>query len=334
MTTKYLNNKIKPYILKQPKMFNLKLEINTEFDEDEFIANVREMKQSLDEETYGHFNEPALVQLTEDDIFTSNVSNIRFIAKGGFGSVSSAEYGEGNTCVVKTIKVGDGMKEAAKMKELDGIIPTFLGYKEKGEEDEGFKIYMEKVDGSVDKLIKDGYFEGNDERKMDFIQNLFVLAQSLEESNFAHCDFKASNIGYIQTEERMVYKLLDLGSACKLNENGQGKAGPTSLDFMAPERFGIHSLVFDGHELDVYAIGGMIFNLETGEMPMDNVRQLHPNGNIGVRIEDELREYFTNHTCHDIPANIPQQMQNIIRDCWNSDPNVRKSAEQMLEDYF
>ena len=111
-------------------MFNLKLEINTEFDEDEFIANVQQMQQSLDEEQYGHFDEPALVQLTEDDIFTDDIRNETFIAKGGFGSVARAEYGEGNTCIVKTIIVGDGKKEAAKLKELDGIIPTFLGYQE------------------------------------------------------------------------------------------------------------------------------------------------------------------------------------------------------------
>ena len=313
-------------------MFSLK--INTEFDEGEFIANVQQMQQSLDEEHYGHFDEPTLVELTEDDIFTSDVRNETFIAKGGFGSVASADYGERNTCVVKTIIVGDGKKEASKLKELHGIIPAFLGYKE---EEKSVKIYMEKCDGSVDNLIKSGYFEGNDERKMDFIQQVFVLTQSLKESNFAHCDFKAGNIGYIQTEEGIVYKLLDLGSACKLNDAGQGKAGLTTMDFKAPERIAIGSNVYDGHKLDIYAIGGMIFNLETGEMPMDNVRQLNqgqPAAIIADRIEMKLVDYFEDHTCHDIPTNIPEEMQNIIRDCWESAPEVRKSAEQMLEDYF
>ena len=315
-------------------MFNLKLEINTEFDEDEYIANVREMQQSLDEEQYGHFDEPALVQLTEDDIFTDDVRDEIFIARGGFGSVSRAEYGEGNTCIVKTIIVGDGKKEASKLKELDGIIPTFLGYQE---EEKTVKIYMEKCDGSVDDLITSGYFEGNDGRKMDFVQQVFVLTQTLKESSFAHCDLKSGNIGYIQTEEGMVYKLLDFGSACKLNDNGQGKAGLTTMDFKAPERIAIASLVYDGHKLDIYAIGGMIFNLETGEMPMDNVRQLNqrqPADIIADRIEMKLVDYSENHTCHNIPANISERMQNIIRDCWESDPAVRKSAEQMLESYF
>jgi serine/threonine protein kinase len=313
-------------------MFSLK--INTEFDEDEFIANVQQMHQSLDEEHYGNFNEPELVQLTEDDIFTDDVRNEFFIAKGGFGSVSRAEYGERNTCVVKTIIVGDGKKEASKLKELDGIIPAFLGYKEEGK---SVKIYMEKCDGSVDNLIKSGYFEGNDEKKMDFIQQVFVLTQSLKESNFAHCDFKAGNIGYIQTEEGMVYKLLDLGSACKLNDAGQGKAGLTTMDFKAPERIAIRSNVYDGHKLDIYAIGGMIFNLETGEMPMDNVRQLNQGQRADIiadRIEMKLVDYFEDHTCHDIPTNISEEMQNIIRDCWESDPEVRKSAEQMLAYHF
>ena len=313
---------------------NLKLDLKLILNEDEFIANVREMQQSLDEAHYGHFDEPALVQLTEDDIFTDAVRNEVYITKGGFGSVSSAKYGEENTCVVKTIIVGDGKKEAAKLKELDGIIPAFLGYTE---EENTVKIYMEKCDGSVDDLIKSGYFEGNDERKMDFVQQVFVLTQTLKESNFAHCDFKAGNIGYIQTGEEMVYKLLDFGSACKLNDNGQGKAGLTTMDFKAPERIAIHSNVYDGHKLDIYAIGGMIFNLETGEMPMDNVRQLNrrqPVDIIADRIEMKLVHYFDDHTCHDIPANISEPMKNIIRDCWESDPAVRKSAEQMLAYHF
>ena len=313
-------------------MFNLT--IITEFDEDEFIANEQHMREILEEERLGDFNEPTLMQLTEEDIFTDEIRNEIFITKGGFGSVSRAEYGEGNTCVVKTILVGDGLKEASKLKELDGIIPAFLGYQEEGNT---VKIYMEKCDGSVDDLIKSGYFEGNDERKMDFVQQVFVLTQTLKESNFAHCDFKAGNIGYIQTGEGIVYKLLDFGSACKLNDDGQGKAGLTTMDFKAPERISLSANVYDGHKLDIYAIGGMIFNLETGEMPMDNVRQLNPGRTADIiadRIEMKLFDYSENHTCHNIPANIPEPMKNIIRDCWESDPAVRKSAEQMLAYHF
>jgi len=313
-------------------MFSLK--INTDISSEEVFENMQNAKKRCEEDHYDHFDEPALVQLTEDDIFTNDVRDEIFIARGGFGSVSRAEYGEGNTCIVKTIIVGDGKKEASKLKELDGIIPTFLGYKE---EENTVKIYMEKCDGSVDNLIKSGYFEGNNGRKMDFVQQVFVLTQTLKESNFAHCDLKSGNIGYIQTGEEMVYKLLDFGSACKLNDNGQGKAGLTTMDFKAPERIAIRSNVYDGHKLDIYAIGGMFFNLETGEMPMDNVRQLNrrqPADIIADRIEMKLVDYFDDHTCHDIPANISERMQNIIRDCWESDPEVRKSAEQMLAYHF
>ena len=320
----------------EPKknMMLLDLKIDTTYDDDFFRNSIQEVQNALREEQRGDFEEPALVELTEDDIFTEEVRNETFIAAGGFGSVSSVEYGEDNTCVVKTIDGNDGLAEAAKLKEVGGIVPAFLGYEE---EANTVKIYMEKCTGSVEDLIQSGYFEGNLEAKLDMIQQVFTLILNLKETNFAHCDLKAANIGYIENEDEKVYKLLDFGSACKLNEDGRGFPGLTTMDFKAPEFVAEDGAIHNGHKLDIYAIGGMIFNLETGEMPMDSVREKNRGRTediIADRIEMQLSEYYFKNTCHIIPDKIPVILKNIIRECWVANPTDRKTAEQMLQCYF
>lgn len=294
--------------------------------------NTEEYEENLLEAIHNDidFDEPNMDELTDNDIFVHELLNQVEIGRGSFGIVYSGIFNETEPGVMKSTKLGEGKKEAAKLKELASqYVPEFYGIKEDGKK---LQIFMEKIEGDVSDLIKNGYFVDNEEKSKDFVKQILEALAHFEQQHFAHCDLKPDNIGYVNVNNKKEFKMLDLGSASKMNDNGICIPGVSTLVFQATERIGSNEKTFDGHKLDIYSVGGIIYNIFTGKSPYSEIE-----GGAATKadsVERELWIYSQENTHYEIPKDIPNFFQNIMHECWESDPNTRKTAIDLLNMYF
>ena len=246
---------------------------------------------------------------------------IHFIKKLGAGWLSEvwmAIWNETTEVAVKTPKPGameasEFLQEAALMKKLKH--PNLIQLYGVCTKEEPMYIITELMQhGSLLEYLR------GDGRSLKVLQLIHMGAQVaagmayLEEKNYIHRDLAARNI---LVGENLICKVADFGLACVLDEDiYEAHTGAKfSSKWTAPEaalynRFTIKS--------DVWSFGILLYELITyGRFPypgMNNAQVLEAL-QVGYRMP--------------CPMGCPQQLYEIMRECWRDDADSRPRFEML-----
>ena len=172
----------------------------------------------------------------------------------------------------------------------------------------------------------------NKERKLTLAEQFSISIQlsngitHLHSNNPAiiHRDLKPENC---LLDHEMNVKIADFGLARFASSFTQSEESMTTIcigtaRFMAPELFDNSRNDMIGTEVDIWALGCLIIEIFSGKRPWHYISSSKAN-NI-------FFEIFKKKPIP-IPENIPQGVQEIIRECCLYNPKLRPTASQVLE---
>ena len=246
----------------------------------------------------------------------------RLLGKGGFGIVYEGVY-NGKPVAIKQLSAHlsvETLKELRQEAEImfqlglesDYIVPL----KKICLEPPHYSLIMELMPkGSLYDLLRNGQ-ELPWTIRFQIAQDAAWGLEDLHEYKILHRDLKSLNIllGY-----GFRAKLADFGLAKVKHETGsQSSVAKGTVLWMAPELFDDTPKMTTAS--DVYSFGMVLWELVTRLLPYAKA----PNQMVAARwIEKGKKE--------EIPSNCPPELKSIIESCWESIPEKRPTAIQLVE---
>mmetsp|Transcript_34618 Transcript_34618/g.55333 ORF Transcript_34618/g.55333 Transcript_34618/m.55333 type:complete len:945 (+) Transcript_34618:428-3262(+) len=291
----------------------------------------------------------------EEDMEELDASEIAFgecIGRGTFGEVHSGVY-HGQRVAVKTFptammseKTLRGFaREASVMKRLPPH-PNLISFFGMCSKPGNVCLVMELVEsGSMLQILLDKNFpakipsrseeEENDaslnhitvrrkrSNKKDWQLKLALGAATgirvLHNSRpqILHRDIKTSNL--LVTRPQLTVKVCDFGLARVKLENQSVKSFVGTASWVAPE---VIMSKKDGYstKADVYSFGLVLWQIYARRQPYPN---LHATQVLFQVARERLRP--------EMPQNVPQPIEKLIRRCWHPDPNARPDFDEICE---
>ncbi|RHZ46202.1 hypothetical protein Glove_629g16 [Diversispora epigaea] len=280
----------------------------------------------------------------------SKFEDIKYIDKGGFGKIYSANWKEGliyrwNIHRKKMERIGNYRVALKSLNDSQNITTEFLNE---------FKNNLKCQQGASSTIIlccgitqdpetKNYMFvmpfmEGGNLRNFlkskfskltwkDKLNNLLWISSGLhhmhDESNLIHRDF---HIGNILLHSHEYCLITDLGLSKPIDETGISKDGKQKvfgvIPYIAPE-------VLSGDDnyskaSDIYGFAMIMFELLTGIPPFYNIPH---DKDLALKICNGCRP--------EIPSNIviPQLLVDIMKRCWDAKSDQRPTAKKLWNDF-
>jgi len=269
-------------------------------------------------------------------------AEIEYLAEGGFGKVYKAKWIEGNILywnnyskqwqrekdnsknhrevVLKSLNNSSTntnfLEETAKHKLIDdwfnNIVPCY-GLSQDPETG-NYLMVMEYIpEGNLRQYLSN---KNKNLTLKDKISHLAKIAQGLKDihaKNLVHRDFHSGNI--LKGVEKTSCLITDLGLCKPANETNQEDKVFGVMPYVAPEVLQNQPYT---QKADIYSFGIIIYEVLTGLPPYYD--QNH-NLDLALRICQGLRPKFN--------IKIPQLLENLIRRCWDKDPQKRPATNEL-----
>lgn len=197
------------------------------------------------------------------------------LGRGAMGEVYEGQSPEGRVAI-KTLPenlaeqeefVKRFMREATVLEGLDcAFIVHVYGH---GEVDGVHYMIMEFIDGHELKVHLRQHSPLSIEDTLDILNCLTTALMYIHEREIVHRDLKPSNVMLRLNDDQETYQavLMDFGIAripgALTSLTGTGAVG--TIDYMAPEQ--IQEARTVDHRADIYALGVMLYEMLTGELP-------------------------------------------------------------------
>ncbi|KAI7964359.1 hypothetical protein MJO29_004786 [Puccinia striiformis f. sp. tritici] len=153
----------------------------------------------------------------------------------------------------------------------------------------------------------------------------------LHDRNIVHRDLKDENV---ILDPNGNPQLIDFGSAAYVREGSKFVTFSGTLDFAAPEV--LKGDPHGGKEIDIWALGVILFVLITGECPFWNPEEAAKGIGEGSRARTKLEEHTEkkkqishDHNIKKIDEDENQSVLDLLKHCLNLDPTLRPSIEQI-----
>ncbi|OQS07161.1 ser/thr kinase [Thraustotheca clavata] len=242
------------------------------------------------------------------------------IGKGGFGTVYNAlDLRNGKSVAIKQVSLIDMAKEelAAIESEISLLKKlhheNIVKYYNTIKEDDYLYIILEYMEnGSLAQFMKKFGTLSETLVAMYITQVLRGLAY-LHAQGVLHRDVKGANI--LTTKDGLV-KIADFGVAIKLNEAQKSNSVVGSPYWMAPE---VIEMAGWSSASDIWSVGCTIIELLTQKPPYFD---LAPMAALFRIVQDDHPP---------LPKNISPALNDFIMKCFNKEPRLRLSAEQLLQ---
>jgi len=135
---------------------------------------------------------------------------------------------------------------------------------------------------------------------------LLKMSQFLTKLDLVHGDIKPENIMVMKRKEKLIFKMVDLGSITEAYSNVTRAGTPT---YLAPERFNQAPIT---EQTEVYAVGVTLYDALTQKFPFG---EIEPFQNPSF---DKNSKHPTNYN-----AKIPNWLESIILRAVETDPDKR-----------
>ncbi|WNE40000.1 MAG: Serine/threonine-protein kinase PknD [Mycoplasmataceae bacterium] len=177
--------------------------------------------------------------------------------------------------------------------------------------------YMEE--GNVREYLRREYKKIKLEDKLRKIENLSSALKSIHEKDLVHKDLHSGNVLINETSpDGIICAITDLGLCCPVDESSQGKIFGV-LPYVAPE-------VLQNQPYtpvsDVYSVGIIIYELLANAYPYYDSFKEESSESLALKICKGSRP-----SLDETP--IPQELKNLIKSCWDSNPEKRPKAEEL-----
>ena len=271
-------------------------------------------------QTIGESEKPESMEVDKE-----SVRLIKKLGAGRFGEVWQAMWNKTTPVAVKMLNVGstglhDFVKAAVLMKQFSH--PKLIQVYAASTKDVPIYIITELMKhGSLLEYLK----SDNSSLKLPQLIDMGAQVASgmayLEQKNCIHRDLAARNV-YISENHGCKVAGLSITRASETTSESHSR-GMSPVKWTAPEalmygRFTIKS--------DMWSFGILLYELFTyGQAP-------YPGMNNAQVIEEIQNGYRM--PC---PENCPEQLYDVMRECWTGDPDFRPSFETMvwkLENFF
>lgn len=260
---------------------------------------------------------------------------IRRIGEGGYGIVDEYEW-KGRRVAVKTLAY-EGREhlehEAALLMRVQRHpnVVEVIGCAFNEVQNKGMLV-MELLSGDLRSLIDKRRREQRRraapfplEVSVDLMRQMAAGVQHLRQLRVLHRDLKSPNIlikpGRSPHEAGYVLKLSDFGRS-KCNEQDSrfySVVAPPS--WRAPEVFRDEEMVSSAYtwSSDVYSFAMVCYEILSGDLPFQDT---------GMSFA-ELREAICDGMRPELPANCPEELLELIEECWATNPEERPAIAEV-----
>ena len=260
------------------------------------------------------------MNLKNYEIDISDYQKKKIIGKGGSATVYLAEDENGEEVALKEfnskIKKIDRKSVYREIATLTSVYHPFLIKFIGVSLSDPFTIVTNYVqNGSLFKIIHSKKLSKilDGTRKTIIAVGIAHAMSYLHKQSIIHRDLKSTNI---LIDEDYYPVICDFGIARFAHNNEPLTECIGPLQWMAPE-------VLEGNEYsfpaDVYSYGTILYEMSTGLVPWGDMET------------SKLERNLMNGKRPQIPPNVPQSIQAMIRKCWNDEPFSRPTFEKIYE---
>ncbi|EXX61351.1 polo kinase CDC5 [Rhizophagus irregularis DAOM 197198w] len=266
--------------------------------------------------------------------------DIEFIAEGGFSKIYKATWVDGpinwhgierenwsffrlkynNTVVLKNLNNSKNItpKELNELKLFYRIfsnrkinasyVSTYLGLTQDPITKDIMIIMPYYNRGDLIRFLSNNFYNLDWNYKLLKLSTILLGLQSIHSAHIIHRDLHSGNIFF----DNIFIYVGDLGISKSATESTDSIENYGIIPYMAPE-------IFQGQKYteasDIYSFGMIMWEFMTGRRPFWN--RVH-DAELIIEICDGLRP--------PIVTNAPEGYIELMKDCWNSDPNKRPEA--------
>ncbi|KAL3687997.1 hypothetical protein R1sor_014306 [Riccia sorocarpa] len=239
---------------------------------------------------------------------------------GELFAVKSIECNERNTSEMQAMK-----NEVAILASLDSPhVVKCLGSSHSVENGKSMhNVFVEYMSGgSLADLMKK--FGGHFEEPLirNYTRSILQGIHYLHQNRIVHCDIKGKNVLVGSSG----VKLADFGAAKRMSGGDDSitmmKGTPL---WMAPE---VVSLAEQGPASDIWSLGCTVLEMATGKAPWIHIANGAANPFVA------LYHIHRSEEVPELPACLSDQAHDFLRKCFQRDPRVRSTAEELLKHPF
>ncbi|GES81738.1 kinase-like domain-containing protein [Rhizophagus clarus] len=244
----------------------------------------------------------------------SQFTNIKEIAKGGFGIIYTATWLEGSINKILNIRKRRE-NETVILKRFENsrnISKYFLNENLWFYKGSYYILVIQYAPGGdLHNYLQKNFTEITwNKQKLAILWQISEGLETIHKAEFIHRDLHSGNIlSSLLNGKRYQWQIGDLGLSQPINSTSSNNEIYGVIPYIAPEIF--KGSVFSKNS-DVYCIGMIMWELTTGRKPFDNVEH---DINLVYKILDGERPEITEDT--------PECYANLMKSCWNSDPKKR-----------
>lgn len=273
-------------------------------------------------------------------------TDIEYLAEGGFSKIYKAKWGKwgyngsDRIVVLKSLINSQNitlefLKEIANTKLVDNYGNSNIAECHGISQDPKTKNYMTVMkymdEGNLRDYLKNNYNRLNErnkepklslKNKLNKLDGIAIGLKIIHDQNLIHRDFHSGNILNINIRDSDNHTSLitDLGLACLVNSQKQEGQIFGVLPYVAPE-------VLQGQPYtktaDIYSFGIIAYELLANNYPYyeTELKDLSET-NLTMKIIRGSRPNIDK-----VP--IPQKMKDLIKQCWDANPEKRPSASEL-----
>ncbi|RHZ44137.1 hypothetical protein Glove_756g20 [Diversispora epigaea] len=276
-----------------------------------------------------------------------NFEEIKYIADGGHGSMSSAKlkngtitdsnsvrrywsyYLIGHSVALKEIKDSrfDMVEFLKAVMTVDDIyfFAEYYGIS-KNPSTQNYIIVMDLFDGDLHNFLTKKFWDLEWQSKIDILLSIAWCLDYLHAKNFVHCGLHSGNILINDNFDPYNSGLkIDLG-LCKLendlilNFNNKINKVYGSIPYIPPEVLRGNKFTMEG---DTYSFGGIMYELVTSQRPFaDQAHDTYLMIDICNGVRPKVPDFMLNW--------IPEWYLNLMYRCWSDDPSERPTAAELV----
>ncbi|RIA87880.1 kinase-like domain-containing protein [Glomus cerebriforme] len=313
-------------------------------------CNAKRFQQNFKNWTSGNSDVDKLIQESQLNAKNKNeklewieydsFENIKYITKGGFGTIYDANWKDGyiecwnyktnqwkkkyfvrvalksfNNSKEITLEFLNEIRLHLKMNNSDRIIRLYDITKDS--KTSGFMMAMKYAEkGNLRQMLNSDFNLMSYWEKFEILGSIASGLNDIHKEGLIHQDFHSGNIlntiGLLNNNTRIT----DLGLSKPANEKDNKKVYGV-LPYVAPE-------VLRGkkytQESDIYSFGIIIYEVFNGLPPYHDVAH---EEFLAIKICQGLRPRFN--------IRVPQLIDDIVKQCVNADPSKRPTAESLHE---
>lgn len=244
------------------------------------------------------------------------------IGRGGFGKVYLGKYKDQDVAIKKIKLSGEEVDIIGEILNEIKIVmqcqhPRFPKFYGIWKHNKSYRLIFEFIKGPT---LKDIYGKMDKKQKLDVIEQLCDILNDVHQTKMIHRDIKPGNI---MIEEGNKVRLIDFGIskiASKTVTFTGSQSGTTP--YMSPEYFDVmvdestQKPIALSAKVDIWATGCLISEILSGVSPWANK----------CKNEYAIIKRLTTSSDFPIPANIDDDVKEIIKKCTQNQPSGRCTA--------